>query len=79
MVEDVAARKIVLWLAARADTAAGPYESEYMWTIEFDESGEKIVAIREFVDAVVNKEFQPRFRKALEQAKERDENGAGRS
>ncbi|KAL9116423.1 MAG: hypothetical protein Q9187_007052 [Circinaria calcarea] len=82
VVEDVAARRIVMWLAARADTVDGPYESEYMWTMEFDESGEKIVAMRpmrEFVDAVMKKEFGPKFRKALEQAKDRDEKGAGNS
>lgn len=43
-VEDVAARKIAMWLKARADTVmAGEYVNEYMWTLEFDEAGEKIV------------------------------------
>ena len=73
MVEDVAARKIVLWLTARADTAAGLYENEYVWTLEFDEGGGKIVAMREFVDTVVNREFWPKLQAAMvEQARRGD-------
>ena len=56
-----------MWLGARADTAAGEYVNEYVWTLEFGEGDEegKIVRQREFVDTVVNKEFYPKLMKAL--------------
>jgi hypothetical protein len=65
LLEDREARRICLWLSARADTAAGEYINEYMWTMEFDESGRKLVHVREFVDTVVNKEFWPKLVSAM--------------
>lgn len=54
-----------MWLSARADTAVGEYVNEYMWTMDFDESGRKLTQIREFVDTVVNKEFWPKLVAAM--------------
>ena len=68
LVEDVAARKIVMWLTARADTAAGEYASEYMWTLDFDESGEKIVWQKEFVDSGMSRDFWPKLRESVKKA-----------
>ena len=65
LLEDREARRICLWLSARADTAAGEYINEYMWTMKFDESGRKLVHVREFVDTVVNKEFWPKLVTAM--------------
>jgi hypothetical protein len=68
VVEDVAERKVVLWLSARADTAAGEYLNEYMWVLEFDESGEKVVQSKEFVDTVMQREFWPKLQESMRQA-----------
>ncbi|KAH9845793.1 Cytochrome-P450 [Teratosphaeria destructans] len=63
--EDVPARRIVMYLQARADTEAGEYVNEYMWTLDFDESGERVVRSTEFVDAVVNVQFWPKLAAAM--------------
>ena len=54
VVEDREARRICMWLSARADTAAGEYVNEYTWTMDFNESGRKLTQVRDFVDTVVN-------------------------
>lgn len=69
-VEDVAARKIVMWLRARADTIVGEYVSEYMWTLEFDEAGKKIVWQKEYVDSAVMRDFWPKVRESVKKAGE---------
>ncbi|KAF2501447.1 hypothetical protein BU16DRAFT_522420 [Lophium mytilinum] len=73
-VEDVAARKISMWLEARGDTAAGEYVNEYVWNMEFDEAGEKIVGWREFVDVGMARDFFPRL--MVEVRKRREEEAA---
>ena len=62
--EDIAARKIVMHLKARADTAAGEYLNEYMWTLHFDKQG-RIDDQKEYVDVGVNRDFYPKLKKAL--------------
>ncbi|SLM35095.1 hypothetical protein LPUS_04143 [Lasallia pustulata] len=69
VIEDVTARKIVMWLSANGDTKLGEYRNEYMWTMEFDESGGKIVKMKEFVDTAMIKEFYPQLRESIEPAK----------
>lgn len=69
VIEDVEARKIVMWLSARGDTKVGVYRNEYMWTMEFDGSGEKIVKIKEFVDTAMIKEFYPQLKESIRPAK----------
>jgi hypothetical protein len=69
IVEDREAHRIVMWLKARADTLAGEYANEYIWTLDFDETGEKIIRMHEFVDAVVNRDFWPKLSAALKELK----------
>lgn len=71
VVEDREAHRIVMWLKARADTLAGEYVNEYMWTLDFDETGEKIIRMHEFVDTVVNREFWPKLSAALKELRKR--------
>lgn len=66
-VEDKDAHRIVMWLKAQADTLAGEYKNEYMWTLDFDETGEKIVRMHEFVDTLVNRDFWPKLSKAMKE------------
>ena len=54
LVEDRDARRICLSLSARADTMAGEYVNEYMWLLDFDESGTKIRRSKEYSDTVVS-------------------------
>lgn len=61
VIEDLPNRKLCMWAKARADTLAGEYVNEYVWSMEFDESGEKVVTWKEFVDAVMAKEFLPKL------------------
>lgn len=69
VIEDVEARKVVMWLSARADTAAGEYVNEYMWVLAFDETGEKVVEVKEFVDAVMQREFWPQLQDSMRKAR----------
>lgn len=64
IVEDLPARKIVMHLKARADTAAGEYLNEYIWTLHFDKEG-RIDDQKEYVDVGVNRDFYPKLQKAL--------------
>jgi ketosteroid isomerase-like protein len=64
-VEDVPGCKVVLWLKARADTLVGEYVNEYMWTLDFDETGERIMRVHEFVDSAVQRDFWPKLEGAL--------------
>ena len=59
VVEDREARKICMYLRARADTLAGEYINEYMWTLSFDTPGTRITNVNEFVDTVMNRDFWP--------------------
>lgn len=65
VVEDLGARKICMWLEARADTVVGEYRNEYVWNMEFDEAGEQIVGFKEFVDAGMVRDFYPRLKEEL--------------
>ena len=71
VVEDVPNCKICMWLLAKADTLAGEYNNEYVWNIEFNESGEKIVGWKEFVDVGTARDFLPKLRKELQKEKEK--------
>lgn len=63
--EDKETRRLCMWLSARADTAAGEYVNEYMWTLTFDESGTRIMRMNEFVDTVQNRDFWPKLAAAM--------------
>ena len=69
VVEDTAARRICMYLRARADTVVGEYVNEYMWTLDFDESGTKITKVNEFVDTVMNRDFWPKLQQAMKARK----------
>lgn len=80
-IEDARARKVVLFLCARADTVVGEYRNEYVWVLEFEgvgdgvgEGGEgeggdgvgpRIVRQVEFVDSVMARDFFPKLKEAM--------------
>ncbi|KAI4144715.1 MAG: hypothetical protein L6R39_004065 [Caloplaca ligustica] len=66
LIEDSANHRICLWLSARADTAAGEYVNEYVWLLDFDASGKKIVRTKEFSDSVMARDFFPQLKAAME-------------
>lgn len=66
-VEDREGCRVVLWLRARADTVVGEYVNEYVWTLDFDETGEKIVRMHEFVDSAVQRDFWPKLSGAMKE------------
>lgn len=76
VVEDKEARKICMYLKARADTLAGEYVNEYMWTLGFNASGTKIIHATEFVDTVMNRDFWPLLLAAMKN-QPGSENSAG--
>ncbi|KAL8715724.1 MAG: hypothetical protein Q9220_000391 [cf. Caloplaca sp. 1 TL-2023] len=65
MIEDPAKRRICMWLSARADTAAGEYVNEYVWLLDFDESGTKIVRTKEYSDSLMARDFFPKLKEAM--------------
>jgi ketosteroid isomerase-like protein len=67
VIEDREARRICMYLRARADTLAGEYINEYIWTLSFNESGTKITEVKEFVDTVMNRDFWPLLLTAMKQ------------
>ncbi|KAI4287140.1 MAG: hypothetical protein L6R35_003599, partial [Caloplaca aegaea] len=71
LIEDTANQRICMWLSARADTAAGEYVNEYVWLLDFDEGGKKIVRSKEFSDSVMARDFFPKLRDAMEGERQR--------
>ena len=67
VIEGTDGRRICMYLRARADTLAGEYINEYMWTLDFDETGTKITKNKEFVDTVMNRDFWPKLSAAVKQ------------
>ena len=65
IIEDKEARRMCLWLSAKADTAAGEYVNEYNWLWDFDETGTKITNSKEFSDSLMAKEFFPKLQAAM--------------
>ncbi|KAL8724511.1 MAG: hypothetical protein Q9166_007912 [cf. Caloplaca sp. 2 TL-2023] len=63
--------RICMWLSAKADTAAGEYINEYVWLLDFDASGEKIVRTKEYSDNIMAKEFFPKLKAAMSKERER--------
>ena len=60
-----------MWLSAKADTAAGEYVNEYVWLLDFDESGERIVRTKEYSDNVMARDFFPKLKEAMGRERER--------
>lgn len=67
VIEDSESKRICMYLRARADTLAGEYINEYMWTLSFNESGTKIIEVKEFVDTVMNRDFWPLLLAAMKE------------
>jgi len=65
ILEDKEARRVSMWLKARADTLAGEYVNEYVWTLDFDETGMEVTATKEFVDTVMVRDFWPSLQAAM--------------
>ncbi|KAL8665338.1 MAG: hypothetical protein Q9168_007729 [Polycauliona sp. 1 TL-2023] len=68
---DPARPRICLWLSARADTAAGEYVNEYVWLLDFEEGGRRIVRTKEFSDNVMARDFFPKLKEAMGRERER--------
>lgn len=68
--------RICMWLSAKADTAAGEYVNEYVWLLDFDESGERIVRTKEFSDNVMARDFFPKLKEAMGRERERERKAA---
>ena len=66
LLEDRDTRRISMYLTARADTLVGEYINEYMWSLDFDDTG-KITRATEFVDTVMNRDFWPKLLSAMKE------------
>ncbi|MCJ1276234.1 hypothetical protein MMC21_004039 [Puttea exsequens] len=64
--EDEKANRVCMSLRAKADTMAGVYVNEYMWLLDFDASGKKITLAQEFSDSVMERDFYPKLKAAME-------------
>ena len=70
LLEDKQANRICLYLSARGDTVAGEYVNEYMWLLDFDESGEKITRSKEYSDTALARDFFPKLKAAMTEKRE---------
>ena len=70
LIEDKQANRICLYLSARGDTMAGEYVNEYMWLLDFDESGEKITRSKEYSDTALARDFFPKLKAAMVEKRE---------
>ena len=70
LLEDKQANRICLYLRARGDTVAGEYVNEYMWLLDFDESGEKITCSKEYSDTALARDFFPKLAAAMTKRRE---------
>ncbi|EKG20970.1 hypothetical protein MPH_01728 [Macrophomina phaseolina MS6] len=59
IIEDIPQRKVCLWIIATGRTVSGPFTNEYVWSLEFDESGSQIIRWKEFADAISTKAIFP--------------------
>ncbi|KAG8528245.1 uncharacterized protein KY384_007162 [Bacidia gigantensis] len=65
ILEDKDARRVCMWLTARADTAAGKYVNEYVWLLDFDGTGRKITTSKEYSDTIMARDFFPKLQAAM--------------
>lgn len=65
ILEDGETHRICMWLTAKADTTAGEYVNEYVWLLDFDETGTKITTSKEYSDTLMSKEFFPKLEAAM--------------
>lgn len=67
LVEDESANTVAIWCSSTADTVIGPYGNEYVLVLYFNEAGDKVERLIEFVDTEYSKSFFGRLRKYLEE------------
>ncbi|KUI69040.1 hypothetical protein VM1G_04671 [Cytospora mali] len=61
LVEDERENKVIMWASSKGQTLIGPYGNEYMLLLYFNETGDKVKKIVEFVDSGFAKEYFPRL------------------
>lgn len=49
--DDEKANKVAVWCRSTADSVVGPYTNEYVLTMHFNETCDKVVKFYEFVDS----------------------------
>ncbi|KAJ4390943.1 hypothetical protein N0V93_004542 [Gnomoniopsis smithogilvyi] len=69
LIEDEKANTVVIWCSSTADTVIGPYGNEYVLLLHFNETGDKVEKIVEYVDTEYSKSFFGRLRTYLEEQK----------
>lgn len=63
MVEDEKGNKVTIWCSSVSDTVLGKYENEYMILLYFNQAGDKVERVVEFVDSAYSKAFFGRLEK----------------
>jgi ketosteroid isomerase-like protein len=66
-VHDAAKNKAAVYAVSKANTPFGPWTNEYAVFFTFDESGERIARIEEFVDSAFLNDFFPKFQGYLQE------------
>lgn len=64
LVEDQAHNKVAVHAKSRAQTAIGPYQTEYMIVIQMTDEQDEALSIKEFVDSGYVEEFHARLKMA---------------
>ena len=67
---DVDKRRCAVHLTSDASTPVGSYQNEYAFFLWFDESGEKITKVHEFVDSAYTQGFFAKLTKHMQQKDE---------
>lgn len=61
LVEDERGNKVMMWVSSKAHSLIGSYGNEYTMLLYFNEAGNKVNKIVEFVDSAYVKEFFTRL------------------
>jgi|SRR5690242_9046966 len=62
---DAGATRIVMYVSAFGETAAGPYRNQYVWRMGFSEDGGLIKEWTEFVDVGVARDYYPKLKEEI--------------
>lgn len=62
IVEDERANKATVWCSSVSETVVGRYANEYMLLLHFNDAGDKVERVVEFVDSSYSKDFFGRLR-----------------
>lgn len=57
IVEDERENKVMMWVSSKAQSLIGPYGNEYTMLLYFNEAGDRVNKIVEFVDSAYVKDF----------------------